>query len=123
MAEASKCVRCARQVTVSAEQYETLERMHYVCFHYEYEHDRGARDGVDVDADCGLLGCPSGVLPVAYPGPEAQQALKEAADGLRRPHDPEGWVIEFESSGVLSLRRPGHYLVRLVAVDYVEPDP
>lgn len=31
--------------------------MHYVCFHYEFEHDiRG--DG-DPDEDCGVPGCPS----------------------------------------------------------------
>ena len=37
--------------------YAVLERMHYVCFHYEFEHGE-----VDVDTDCGGGGCPSASL-------------------------------------------------------------
>jgi hypothetical protein len=36
--------------------YEAFERMHYVCFHYAFEH--GPPD-LDPDEDCGLAGCPS----------------------------------------------------------------
>lgn len=52
------CRRCGRRVRVSRAQYETFERMHYVCFHYEFEHELGIRDG-DPDEDCGVPGCPS----------------------------------------------------------------
>jgi hypothetical protein len=31
-----------------------FEGMHYVCFHYEFEHDPA-----DPDDDCGVPGCPS----------------------------------------------------------------
>jgi hypothetical protein len=31
-----------------------FEQMHYVCFHYEFEHDP-----TDVDEECGAGGCPS----------------------------------------------------------------
>jgi hypothetical protein len=31
-----------------------FEGMHWVCFHYEFEHDP-----VDPDDDCGVAGCPS----------------------------------------------------------------
>jgi len=31
--------------------------MHYVCFHYEFEHDPA-----DPDQECGAGGCPSGAL-------------------------------------------------------------
>lgn len=48
------CLRCHRPVDVEADNYEVYERMHYVCFHYEYEHDP-----VDVDEECGAGGCPS----------------------------------------------------------------
>ncbi len=47
-----KCVRCGRPV--ASVDYETFERMHYVCFHYEFEH--GDRD---VDVECSAGGCPS----------------------------------------------------------------
>ena len=48
------CTRCGRPVRVSAEQYEAFKRMHYVCFHYEFEHDP-----FDPDEECNAGGCPS----------------------------------------------------------------
>ncbi len=48
------CRRCRRPVVVYADQYEhVFERMHYVCFHYEYEHEG------DLDEECWAGGCPS----------------------------------------------------------------
>jgi hypothetical protein len=44
-------------VIVSRDQYEVFEGMHYVCFHYEFEHDP-----VDPDEECGAGGCPSAVV-------------------------------------------------------------
>jgi hypothetical protein len=41
------CRRCNRPVVVSRDQYEVFEGMHYVCFHYEFEHDP-----VDPDDEC-----------------------------------------------------------------------
>jgi hypothetical protein len=51
------CLRYGRPVHVSKDQYEVFERMHYVCFHYEFEHDP-----VDVDAQCSAGGCPSAAV-------------------------------------------------------------
>lgn len=51
------CRRCGRPVRVTAGSYETFEKMHYVCFHYEFEHG-----DVDVDEECGAGGCPSASL-------------------------------------------------------------
>lgn len=42
---------------VSAAEYETFERMHYVCFHYEFEHDPA-----DPDEECTAGGYPSGAV-------------------------------------------------------------
>ncbi|WP_448630881.1 hypothetical protein [Cellulomonas soli] len=36
--EALACLRCGRPVVLNREHYETFERMHYICFHFEYEH-------------------------------------------------------------------------------------
>ncbi|GHH70307.1 DUF7660 family protein [Promicromonospora soli] len=41
-------------MSVGAAGYDTFEQMHYICFHYEFEHR-----GFDVDESCGLAGCPS----------------------------------------------------------------
>jgi len=101
--------------------FDVFEQMHYVCFHYEFEHDIG-RGETDVDGDCGVPGCPSGVLPVAEPGPDAQAALKDAAVGLRRPYAKDGWAVEFEGPGVLSARRDGTKVL-LVAVEQVDDNP
>ncbi len=55
MGEVLLCRRCDRPVRVSREHYETFERMHYVCFHYEFEHSE-----FDPDEACGATGCPMG---------------------------------------------------------------
>jgi hypothetical protein len=44
-------------VTASADQFDVFEQMHYVCFHYEFEHDP-----LDPDLECGAGGCPSANL-------------------------------------------------------------
>jgi hypothetical protein len=51
------CGHCGREVVASAEQFETFERMHYVCFHYLFEHDP-----TDPDEECFAGGCPSANL-------------------------------------------------------------
>jgi hypothetical protein len=51
------CRRCHRPVRSNAAHYETFERMHYVCFHYEFEHG-----DIDVDDECRSAGCPSASL-------------------------------------------------------------
>lgn len=51
-----ECRRCHRPVSDTA-HYEVFEGMHYVCFHYEFEHG-----DTDVDAECSAGGCPSASL-------------------------------------------------------------
>lgn len=51
--ERPKCLACHRPVENTA-QYETFEKMHWVCFHYEYEHG-----DIDIDRACRDPGCPS----------------------------------------------------------------
>ena len=46
------CVRCGRPVEVYREDYQLFEKMHWLCFHLEFEHD------VDPDAPCGDPSCP-----------------------------------------------------------------
>lgn len=48
------CRRCHRRVVISAAEYDVFEQMHYVCFHYEFEHRE-----FDVDEECDAGGCPS----------------------------------------------------------------
>lgn len=55
--DAPLCRRCSRPVEVSRSQFEVFEQMHYVCFHYEFEHDP-----VDTDEECFAGGCPSAAV-------------------------------------------------------------
>jgi hypothetical protein len=47
------CVRCNLPVSVNREMYDVFERMHYLCFHMEFEHG-----DADPDEGCGVPGCP-----------------------------------------------------------------
>lgn len=46
------CIRCGQLVTVNREHYELFERMHWLCFHLEFEHQG------DPDAPCRDPSCP-----------------------------------------------------------------
>jgi len=50
------CVRCGRPVRRNQANYETFERMHWACFHYEFEHNGGAGDP---DEACRDPQCPA----------------------------------------------------------------
>lgn len=55
-AQPAVCTRCGLAVEASRGQYEVFERMHYTCFHYEFEHDG------DPDVECAAGGCPAAGL-------------------------------------------------------------
>ncbi|WP_457325854.1 hypothetical protein, partial [Roseateles sp. P5_E11] len=57
------CARCNLPVEKNAESYEVFERMHWLCFHLEFEHqgdpdepcgDPAAADGFAVRLACTL---------------------------------------------------------------------
>jgi hypothetical protein len=56
------CVRCGRPVIRSLDAYNVFEKMHWVCFHYEFEHG-----DYDVDAACRDPACPSRMIDEAPP--------------------------------------------------------
>jgi hypothetical protein len=45
------CVRCNKPVEENKEQYEVFEKMHWLCFHLEYEHE-GDPDRPCIDHSC-----------------------------------------------------------------------
>jgi len=53
------CRRCGLPVEAGAAHYEVFEQMHYVCFHYEFEHPG------DPDVECRAGGCPASGRDVA----------------------------------------------------------
>ena len=62
------CRRCDRPVEISRDQYDVFEQMHYVCFHYEFEHDPA-----DPDEECSAGGCPSAAV---NPRPDRRPGLR-----------------------------------------------
>jgi hypothetical protein len=65
-------------VRASAAEYEISEKMHHVCFHYEFEHDPS-----DPDEVCAAGGCPSGALAGGRDRVERtiRDLAQQAADG------------------------------------------
>jgi hypothetical protein len=70
--DARLCSRCHLPVIENAANYDIFERMHFVCFHYEWEHLKRDASGellrgaltreeslLDPDVPCGLVGCPT----------------------------------------------------------------
>lgn len=60
MTEFPLSVRCNTQVKVSKDQYEVFERMHWLCFHLEFEHGE-----YDPDEPCEDPSCPWNRIPGA----------------------------------------------------------
>ena len=53
MNDAPLCVRCGRAVVRNRDSYDLFEKMHWSCFHYEFEHEG------DPDVACPDLACPA----------------------------------------------------------------
>jgi hypothetical protein len=51
-----ECRRCGRPVRVSSHLYDVFEEMHWVCFHFEFEHELS---DADPDEPCADPFCPS----------------------------------------------------------------
>jgi hypothetical protein len=71
-------------VEVSRSRFEIFEQMHYVCFHYAFEHDPA-----DPDEECTAGGCPSAAI---NPRPDhgnadvgLQERLLDAQQGAPLP--------------------------------------
>jgi hypothetical protein len=75
-AEEPVCVWCGQEVRVNRDSFELLERMHFVCFYYEFEHT-----GFDPDEECDARGCPFAVFSTPLP---RRGAPRDKASGSAR---------------------------------------
>jgi hypothetical protein len=78
--EPPPCVRCNRPVVVNESMYHVFERMYWVCFHFEFEHEG------DPDDPCGDPGCPMRVQ-------GAEKLLREIRDGK---HSLPGTLVQID---------------------------
>ena len=53
------CRRCDRPVVREAYNFEVFERMHWSCFHYEFEHQAAGSADDDPDIACRDPACPA----------------------------------------------------------------
>ncbi|VXB78108.1 conserved hypothetical protein [Aeromicrobium sp. 9AM] len=113
--ESLTCRRCGGSVRNADDGRNIFEHMHYVCFHYEFEHG-----DEDVDFDCGSPGCPSGMLPPIAPSPAAEAALDEVTDALRDPYSADAWHVDRRTPSSLALTRGSDSF--LVVITDAPPD-
>jgi len=66
------CRRCGQTVEMFADQFEVFEQMHYVCFHYEFEHG-----DIEPDRECAAGGCPAAIVSPAQGAEEPRDSLVE----------------------------------------------
>jgi hypothetical protein len=74
-----------------------FEQMHYVCFHYEFEHGE-----LDVDEECGAGGCPSAVVnPRPMRRPQNLLILRDLTRDLgdRLTAEQRAWAQEYLDAG------------------------
>ena len=79
------CVRCGQEVRVNRDSYEIFERMHYLCFHYEFEHA-----GFDPDEECDAGGCPSAKRDACPPPLADPRMARVIRDGTPPPPPAPG---------------------------------
>jgi hypothetical protein len=87
--DAPACARCGRPVVVRGEWYEVFERMHYLCFHLEFEHGDH-----DPDEACGIPGCPMAATHADYLGDVGRELREQAlaARGYARENRDDGFA-------------------------------
>ncbi len=92
-----------------ADQFDVFEQMHYVCFHYEFEHG-----DIDPDRECAWGGCPSAVVSAAHRAEEPRDSLVEELIDDLASSDLASESLNFR------LERLGPGIVR---VQYGDPGP
>lgn len=107
-AEETPCRSCGRSVANAREARDIFEGMHWVCFHYAFEHE--ISQPTDVDADCGQAGCPSAQLMSTERDLENDSLLAAILDALRT-----GAVTAEPTLDVLA---PGRLMVRTTAATF-----
>lgn len=106
------CRRCNLPVEASADSYDIFEQMHYVCFHFEFEHQG------DPDIECAAGGCPAaGIrLPSRYVR-AAGVDLVAAADTVIPA------ILALESNGFTVTQETGLIVARAGSTRFAAGDP
>lgn len=106
------CRRCGLPVVKFAGDYAVFEQMHYVCFHYESEHQG------DPDQECSAGGCPAAgsVLPslrFRIEGAEIAQAANTVVPA----------ILALERLGFTVSQQDGLFVASAEGSRFVAEDP
>lgn len=106
------CRRCGRPVEAAAGQYDVFEQMHYVCFHYEFEHSG------DPDLECRAGGCPSSGhgLPSAW-------IRISGVDIVQAGNTVVPAILALEACGYVVTRERASFVVKAGDARFVADDP
>lgn len=96
----------------SAEQYEVFEQMHYVCFHYEFEH-RG-----DPDVECAAGGCPA-----SGPGLAAAWVRISGVDLVQAGDTVVPAILALEACGYTVTQEFDRFVVKAGDARFAADDP
>jgi hypothetical protein len=107
-----RCVRCRKPVEASAADYDVFEHMHYVCFHYEFEH-RG-----DPDVACRAGGCPADGISLP-----SRLARTEGVDLVQAANTVVPAILALEECGYVVMQEGGRFIATASNCRFGAEDP
>lgn len=106
------CRRCNLPVEASADSYDVFEQMHYVCFHFEFEHRS------DPDIECAAGGCPAAGIRVA-----SRSVRTGGVDLVAAADTVVPSILALESNGFTVTQEAGLIVARSGNTRFAAEDP
>jgi hypothetical protein len=99
-------------IRVSADSYDVFEQMHYVCFHFEFEHHG------DPDIECAAGGCPAAGI-----GLSSRYARTGGVDLVAAADTVIPAIVALESMGFTVTQEAGLIVARAGNARFAADDP
>lgn len=106
------CRRCNLPVEASADSYDIFEQMHYVCFHFEFEHHG------DPDIECAAGGCPAAGI-----GLPSRYLRTDGVDLVPAGDTVIPAILALESNGFTVTQEAGLIVARAGNTRFAAEDP
>ena len=106
------CRRCHLPVEASADNYGVFEQMHYVCFHFEFEHQG------DPDIECAAGGCPAAGIRVP-----ARYLRTEGVDLVAAGDTVIPAILALEDNGFTVTQEADLVVARAANIRFAAEDP
>jgi hypothetical protein len=106
------CRRCHLPVEANADNYDVFEQMHYVCFHFEFEHQG------DPDIECAAGGCPAAGIRVP-----ARYLRTEGVDLVAATDTVIPAILALEDNGFTVTQEADLVVARAANIRFAAEDP